>query len=174
MRKSLLTLAVGLAVTTAPAAARADAFGGLWLTENGKAVVELAPCPERSICGSLYWLRDDAKQYDYQNPDPALRKRPLCGLRILWGFKPDGLAAWEDGTIYKADDGDTYHAEMEIMEDGRLHLRGHVGIALLGKSQNWTRVNPAQYPQCKGPKGDYDPALARADGPERPAGTVND
>lgn len=156
-----------------PNAAKADAFGGLWLTENGKAVVELAPCPEQSICGSIYWLREDAKQYDYMNPDPELRQRPLCGLKFMGGFRPDGLAAWEGGSIYKIDDGDTYHAEMSINDDGTLHLRGHIGVSFIGKSQTWTRVNPAQYKRCEGPVGAFDPALARKDTAKK-AGSVNE
>lgn len=156
-----------------PSMAKADAFGGLWLTENGKAVVELAPCPEQSICGSIYWLREDAKQYDYMNPDPAQRQRPICGLKFLGGFRADGLASWEGGSIYKIDDGDTYHAEMSINDDGTLHLRGHIGVSFIGKSQTWTRVNPAQYKKCDGPTGAYDPALERKDEGKK-AGSVNE
>lgn len=174
MRKLMAGVAF-VAAMTAAGSARADAFGGLWLTENGKAVVELTPCDGQSICGSIYWLREDAKQYDYMNPDAAARRKPLCGMKFMGGFRPDGLAAWEDGSIYKIDDGETYHAEMNINEDGTLHLRGHVGISLLGKSQTWTRVNPAQYKRCDAPTAAYDPALERqgASG-GKPAGSVND
>lgn len=172
MRRIVPALTV-LMFLAMPNAAKADAFGGLWLTENGKAVVELAPCPEQSICGSIYWLREDAKQYDYMNPDPKLRQRPLCGMKFLGGFRADGLAAWEGGSIYKIDDGDTYHAEMSINDDGTLHLRGHIGVSFIGKSQTWTRVNPAQYKRCEGPVGAFDPALERKDTAKK-TGSVNE
>lgn len=173
MMRRVVPCVAALLFMAVPSAAQADAFGGLWLTENGKAVVELAPCPERSICGSIYWLREDAKQYDYMNPDPAKRTRPICGMKFLGGFRADGLAGWDGGSIYKIDDGDTYHAEMEINDDGTLHLRGHIGLSFIGKSQTWTRVNPAEYKKCEGPVGAYDPALARTD-EVKESGAVND
>ncbi|MBU0799513.1 MAG: DUF2147 domain-containing protein, partial [Alphaproteobacteria bacterium] len=70
--RRLIMAATAAIIVMAPATARADAFSGLWLTENGKAVVELKPCAN-SICGNIHWLRADAKQYDYQNPEEAAR-----------------------------------------------------------------------------------------------------
>ncbi|MEC7029591.1 MAG: DUF2147 domain-containing protein, partial [Pseudomonadota bacterium] len=52
----------------------------------------------------------------------------------------------------KADDGDMYDADVELNQDGTLHVRGYMGIALLGKSQTWTRVQPEDYPMCTIPR----------------------
>lgn len=142
------------------AARAADPVEGLWLVENGKAVVEMKSCDQDSLCGAIRWLRDDAKQYDYKNPDESKRHTPLCGMQILWGFTHEAAGSWDDGKIYKADDGDIYHAIVSMNDDGTLHLRGHVGISLLGKSQTWARVNAADYPRCTGPVGAYDEGKA--------------
>lgn len=170
MRYGFLAVAAA-AFLTAPTVASA-AVEGLWMVENGKAVVELARCEGASLCGSIHWLREDAKQYDYQNENAALRETPLCGLKILWGFTQAGPDAWADGMIYKADDGDTYHAEVRLNDDGTLYLRGHVGVSFLGKTQTWTPVSASQYKKCQGPTGTYDPALARKD--KSRANGVND
>lgn len=169
MRRILLGAAALLLLT---GTAQAQDFDGLWMTENGRAVVELAPCEGNSICGEIYWLHPDAKQYDYKNSNAELRQTPLCGLKILWGFRPDGPHSWKDGTIYKADDGDVYHAQMNLRPDGSLHLRGYVGIPMLGKSQTWHRVSPADYTRCAGPTTAFDPAEAAP--PRRTRGRLND
>jgi uncharacterized protein (DUF2147 family) len=163
---SAAALTAVLLCAAAPAA-RANGVEGLWMVENGKAVVELSPCNSDSLCGSIRWLRDDAKQYDYKNPDAEKRHVPLCGMKILWGFKRVGTGVWEDGSIYKADDGDTYHAEVRLNNDGTLHVRGHIGISFIGKSQTWKRVQPADYPRCTGPKGEYDDGATESAAPMR-------
>lgn len=85
---------------------------------------------------------------DRENPDPRLRSRPIIGLRFLEGFRFDGKA-WVDGTIYDADEGKTYRCTIRhevgrlgVGEDNteRLHVRGYVGISLLGRTTEWERV----------------------------------
>lgn len=171
MRKIMIGAAALMMLAAGPAQAR-DNVNGLWLTENGRAVVELAPCGN-SLCGALHWLHPEARQYDYKNSNAELRTTPLCGLKILWGFQPDGPVAWKDGTIYKADDGDIYNAQLSLRDDGKLHLRGYVGVPMFGKTQTWTRVDAADYKKCDGPTGPYDPALA-APVRRKPAGNLND
>ena len=53
------------------------------------------------------------------------------------------------GTIYKADDGDTYHATLQMLPSGKLLVRGYVGMPLFGSSQTWARVDEKNYPACK-------------------------
>ena len=120
---------------------------GLWLTENERAVIELSECMQ-GLCGEVYWITDGGLQYDQYNPDESMRNRPMCGLPILWGFEKDEPGRWEDGHIYKADEGDTYSANLTLMEDGRLKLRGYVGLSLFGKTQIWTPVSQGQYKPC--------------------------
>lgn len=120
---------------------------GYWLTENERAVIKIEPCAD-SVCGNVYWIIDGGLQFDEFNKDELLKGRPICGLEILSGFEKDGAASWENGTIYKADDGDVYSANINLQEDGTLKVRGYLGMSFLGKTQIWTRVSSSDYKQC--------------------------
>jgi uncharacterized protein (DUF2147 family) len=122
---------------------------GRWLSEAKRGVVEIYPCGDR-LCGKLVWLiepmRRGAPALDDQNPDPALRQRPTCGLTILGDFRQTEPQRWGDGWIYDPDSGKTYHATMAL-EGETLRLRGYVGIPLFGETQSWTRPDPS-YGSC--------------------------
>src|SRR5690349_9493566 len=65
---------------------------GVWLI-RAKVAVQIFACGGL-LCGRIVWLqhpRDQAGQLvrDLENPDPALRQRPLCGQTILWGLQPE-------------------------------------------------------------------------------------
>ena len=126
----------------------ADPAEGLWLTENERSVINVQECDE-GLCGTIYWIIDGGMQVDEKNPDEAKRGQPMCGLKILWGFERDEPGEWENGNIYKADDGDLYSAELEVEEDGTLDVRGYLGFSFIGKSQTWTRVNAGDYQRCR-------------------------
>lgn len=128
----------------------ADPVEGLWLTENGRSVIKVAECNE-GICGDIYWIIEGGMQYDAKNPDETKHEDPMCGLRILHSFTKDGVGEWEDGKIYKADEGDVYEATVSINDDGTLKVRGYVGVPLFGKSQTWTKVSAEEYKKCIAP-----------------------
>ena len=135
----LLTAKISSANASSPAE-------GFWLTENGRAVINTYEC-KRGLCGSIHWIIDGGMKIDEKNPDPEFKGQPLCNLVILWGFNKDG-DDWEDGKIYKADDGDIYNATITVKDENTLALRGYVGVPLFGKTQTWSRVNPADYSAC--------------------------
>lgn len=130
------------------AALAASPLEGLWLTENKRSVIKLERC-EQGLCGTIHWIIEGGMQTDDKNPDVARRGKPMCGLPILWGFKQDSDTEWEDGKIYKADDGDIYDANIELLKDGTLKVRGYMGVSFLGKTQIWNRVEESAYPACK-------------------------
>ena len=132
-----------------PVAAYAeDPAAGYWLTQNERSVIEVKEC-EQGLCGYVYWIIEGGMQKDSKNPDPGLRDEPMCGLPIFWGFEKETAGNWENGKIYKADDGDTYSANVEIQEDGTLKVSGYVGFSFLGKTQIWNRVGTGDYEACK-------------------------
>lgn len=139
-------LAGGMLAT--PAMAQEATPEGLWLTENQRSVIEVKSCPE-GLCGTIHWIIDGGMQFDEQNEDPALRNTPMCGLKILWGFKQQDAKNWIDGKIYKADEGDMYNATLQMLPSGKMLVRGYVGMPLFGKSQTWTPVSAADYARCK-------------------------
>ena len=78
---------------------------------------------------------------DWRNPDPALRSRKVIGSPVMWGFtQGSDPNTYDNGTIYSGENGKTYTANVSLQPDGRLRLRGYVGIPLFGETQVWTRV----------------------------------
>lgn len=125
---------------------------GYWLTENKRAVIHIEECV-KGLCGSVFWIIEGGLQTDKFNEDESLRSRPICGLEILYGFRQDldDPLEWDDGYIYKADDGDLYDANIEVIDHKTLELRGYVGISWFGSTQRWTRVSHTDYAICKKP-----------------------
>lgn len=147
MRLTLAATAFALAIPAATSAMAADPFG-FWLTENKKAIVEIAPCGEQA-CGRIAWLEepnapDGTPKVDAVNPEAALKSRPVCGLPLVGNFSKDTDGQWTDGFIYDPEGGDTYKAFMRITDEGNLYVKGYIGISLFGRSQVWTPEQSAR------------------------------
>ena len=86
-----------LATLCGPSAARSSqsepTVFGIWIEPELQAEVVVFACGE-AICGELIRLPEGAPRTDVNNPDPALRGRPLVGLR---DFRPSGPGLWEGG-----------------------------------------------------------------------------
>ena len=133
-------LIAGLAASLAAPAAAADATGK-WMMANGKITIQLSPCGN-SLCGVIVGMKKPLDKHgrpkrDKDNPNPALRNRPVLGLTVLSDMRPDGENRWS-GTIYNADDGNTYKSYMSLDGD-RMKVKGCV--AFLCKKMNFERVN---------------------------------
>ncbi|MBW4331271.1 DUF2147 domain-containing protein [Stakelama sp. CBK3Z-3] len=130
---SFLIAGAALAVS-APAMAAPQAVTGKWITEGGKALVQIGQCGN-SVCGKIVKvLKHDPSRprTDAKNPDPKLRDRPIEGLMILTGFTPDGNV-WR-GEIYDPESGKTYRSVLQG-ENGQLTVKGCV--AIFCKTQHW-------------------------------------
>ena len=140
----LLLGLVALAGLTAAKAARAQpAPLGWWLDQSGGAAILVAPCGGQ-ICGNIEWLKtplnpQGQRKTDTHNPNPALRRLLLCGLPMVGNFMPAGAGSWAGGWVYDPQGGKTYQSEMRLRPDGRLSVRGYIGIPLFGRSTVWTR-----------------------------------
>jgi uncharacterized protein (DUF2147 family) len=81
------------------------------------------------------------KKTDVNNPDPDLRDEPVVGLEIAKDFVYKGDGVWHKGTIYDPDNGKTYKCKMRFGDtDDVLKVRGFIGISMLGRTTEWTRV----------------------------------
>jgi uncharacterized protein (DUF2147 family) len=155
MRKFPVLVALLVAAVPAVAAAPNVSPLGYWRTADGNGIIEIARCgADDTLCGKLAWFRispDDPNPQglDLKNPNPAERSRPLCGITFMYGFKPTASDQWDDGVIYDAESGNTYHAKMTLRPDGNLDLHGYIGISLFGRSEIWTRFTPP-VPPCPG------------------------
>jgi uncharacterized protein (DUF2147 family) len=127
---------------------------GLWYAEGGAAQVEIHTCGD-ALCGRIVWLRSPwdetgCELRDHSNSNVSLRDRPLLGLEILQGLKQSDAAGqiWTDGAIYDPTSGKTYACSLRMEGDDRLHLRGYLGVPLLGRTTTWIRVG-SEHRQCQ-------------------------
>ncbi|MFS0773614.1 DUF2147 domain-containing protein [Sphingomonas sp. 1P08PE] len=128
---------IALAMAASAAVAAPAPIGGRWLTAEGKAIVEIAPCG-RELCGRIAKVlkpRPGGPAVDINNPDKALRNRPIEGIAILSGFTPAD-DRWK-GRIYDPESGRTYRSELRV-EGGQLKVKGCFGPFC--RSQDWTRA----------------------------------
>ena len=147
LKFSSFSFAIGLAVmalAATPVGAQTPTPVGVWLHDNKRIEIAIMPCGDR-LCGKLVWFKwpnnaQGLPLVDLNNPDSALRTRPLLGLLVLNGLHRTGANTWADGNIYNPDDGVTYAASMSMQDDGSLEVRAYVLLPMLGKTFVWTRM----------------------------------
>jgi uncharacterized protein (DUF2147 family) len=135
----LMRFALAICLLALPVAAdAASPITGRWLTQGGKALVAIEPCGA-ALCGRVERVlkaRPGATGRDSNNPDPALRARPMVGVSILSGFSDAG-SEWR-GRIYNPEDGRSYKSFVSRERDGSLKVKGCV--AFICKTQRWTQA----------------------------------
>jgi uncharacterized protein (DUF2147 family) len=130
-----------LSFASSAVASGADDPSGVWLTQAGDAKVAISRCGA-ALCGRVVWLKspiDSATgkpQIDDKNPNPRLAKRPIMGLQLFIGMRPQGARKWS-GRIYNADDGKTYVSNVTLEDDSKLTVQGCVGSLCGGET--WSR-----------------------------------
>jgi uncharacterized protein (DUF2147 family) len=134
-----LILCAAFILTAASAHAEAPSVLGYWKTPSG-AVVLVAPCGQK-LCAEIAALsRGNPPHTDAHNPDPKLRSRPLCGLRIGEGFVEVDARHARGGHLYDPKTGRTYSGRMTAAGN-LLQLRGYVGLPIFGRSETWVRAS---------------------------------
>lgn len=78
-----------------------------------------------------------AIRVDVNNPDEALRERPIMNLELLSDYE-FAKGRWR-GKIYDPQSGNVYSSTMWL-EDGQLQMRGYIGVAFLGRTQTFAPV----------------------------------
>jgi uncharacterized protein (DUF2147 family) len=141
-RTSLLLLFV-LAIPQAQATP-AKPPTGLWFTEDHGGVVQISTCGEK-LCGTIVGLTP--------NPQGVMPRDvhgdPQCHLPLLRDLRlheDDGR--WH-GTVTNPEDGKVYDAEVWVPSDGKMRLRGYVGVPLLGSTQTWPPFNGKLQADCR-------------------------
>jgi uncharacterized protein (DUF2147 family) len=123
------------------AGAQADPRG-LWLAQDG-AKVHVSSCGN-ALCAVIAEAKsriDPATGQpwtDKNNPDPALRDRPLVGVAVLRSLQPDGPGKWS-GTLYNDDNGNTYNGHLLELGPRTIRIEGCV-IGICG-GQNLSRIH---------------------------------
>jgi uncharacterized protein (DUF2147 family) len=132
-----------------------DAVRGTWETARdgkGWSVVEIYERDGR-IHGRITWISEDVygeddergmaglPVVDRNNPDPALRTRPLVGIDLMRDFEHDGGDKWRSGRIYDPTSGKDYRCKLTLKDPDTLEIFGYVkvGFVKLGRNTTWTR-----------------------------------
>ena len=127
--------AAALLIAAHPVSA-ATPITGQWLTAGKDSIVEIANCGPR-LCGKVAKVikpTPGRPSVDANNPNPAMRKRPIVGLPILVDFSDTG-SEW-GGTIYDPRSGKSYRSKVAKNADGTLNVQGC--IAFFCQTQIWT------------------------------------
>lgn len=122
-----------------------DAIIGVWQTGTGKAHIQIKKSGTMYY-GQIIWLKNPNDEngrpkLDKNNPDPNKRNTPIIGLRMVLGFEYKGENLWENGVIYDPENGRTYSCKAELTNINTLAVRGYIGLSLVGRTDNWTRLS---------------------------------
>ncbi|MCJ2133600.1 DUF2147 domain-containing protein [Methylobacterium sp. J-026] len=133
-----------LAGLSAAAADTAKDPSGTWLTGDGRAKIRIDRCGpgQTLVCGKVVWLKTPtteagAPRTDLKNPDPKKRSRPVIGLQLIDGLKPDDEKF--TGELYNVEEGKIYTVSLERESAAELSVSGCM-LRILCGSQTWTRV----------------------------------
>ena len=70
--------------------------------------------------------------------DATGKGKPIKGMTILWGLKPDGKGKWSGGHVLDPENGKTYKSRLELLDGGgKLGMSGCV--AFFCRQQVWIR-----------------------------------
>ena len=67
------------------------------------------------------------------------RNQLILGLVIMRNFRPEG-DDWVGGTVVDPENGKEYKGKIWTVDKDSLHLRGFIGISLLGRTESWVRI----------------------------------
>lgn len=128
----------------------ASSIQGDWLVANRDAVIHIYRVGDE-FEGRIVWQSHgrienghvrDGKVVTARSTSGATRKsQPTNELRLLWGLRYDASdRRWAGGYIYDADNGNTYHCRIRLINPDQLKLRGYIGFSLFGGTTLWSRV----------------------------------
>lgn len=141
-RKAIVPLLALLFV--AAEAEKADPICGVWFSQERDAKLQIYQQGE-TFEAKIIWLKEPNRagrpDIDANNPDLALRGRPMLGLVLLRDLrKSDTPNLYTGGRIYDPKNGKTYDCRVTLNGD-KIELRGFVlGLPLLGRTSTWTKA----------------------------------
>lgn len=124
---------------------------GVWYDDTGRGAVRISQCGGQ-LCGHIHWLQAPLNSkgellHDKNNPDPAARQRPICGMQVFGEVAPQGDGTWDGGWIYDPKVGKSYNVQIRQAGAEVLEVYGYAGVKLFGKTLVWRKA-PADLPPC--------------------------
>ena len=119
---------------------------GLWRTIDDHSGKEKSLVRIVEVNGEFRGTIEKLFREPGEEPNPNCEKcpgdkknRPVVGMMILTGLRKDN-SLWSGGEILDPQNGKTYKCKVWLENKGRdLHVRGFIGMALLGRTQVWKR-----------------------------------
>jgi uncharacterized protein (DUF2147 family) len=117
---------------------------GLWLTQDRGGVISAETCGDR-LC-----LRIAGVVLDHSSDTMPLDSHGVsqCGLQLVDGAVEVEPNLWR-GKILDPRNGKLYSVQLWLNPDGTLALRGFLGVALLGRTETWTRYPGGVPADCR-------------------------
>lgn len=145
LKKVLLSIVLGLTLASGHAADK-DSPVGLWRTVDDKSGKERSLVRVTESNGQLQILIEKLFREPGEEPNPLCDKcpgdkknKPVTGMQIGSGLRKDG-EVWSGGEILDPENGKTYKCKVWLEDKGRkLHVRGFIGVSVLGRTQVWVR-----------------------------------
>ena len=126
----------------------AEDITGMWQsiddkTGAPKALVEIRKEANGAYVGKIIKITPRAgytpKETCVDCPAPYTNK-PILGLDVMTGLKQGEGLNYVNGRILDPNSGKVYSMKAKLSSNGkRLHLRGYVGVSVLGRNQIWIR-----------------------------------
>ncbi len=137
---------IPLAAISPGAAADPSDVQGQWASDGS--VIEIYALDGRlsavivALMDPMYGEDEDqgpagTPRLDHRNPDPDKRNQPIVGLNLLSGYRFQS-GKWQ-GKIYDPESGNLYSSNMRV-EDGRLQMRGYIGLPMFGRTAAFVPV----------------------------------
>ena len=109
-------------------------------TGKAKSIVEIYQAKDGRLAGKVVEILDlkDGPNPACDECKGANQGKPIKGMLILWGLRPDGAGKWSGGRVLDPENGKDYKAKLELLDGGRkLGMSGCV--AFLCRQQAWLR-----------------------------------
>jgi uncharacterized protein (DUF2147 family) len=134
--KNRLKFAVLIASFAACGQALAADITGTWNDTETSAVFSIYSCGS-GVCAKIVKPKEPGSK-DYNNPDPALKGRPMEGIVLLSNGQKESEGKYK-GTLYNPEDGNTYTGYLTLTNTNEVKLEGCVLGGLICKSRVWKR-----------------------------------
>ena len=127
---------------------------GVWITQEGKSLMNVAPCNGNAnngnkavLCSKIIWLKKPFNDLgeplrDRVNKNPKLRRRPILGMPILSDMRFQNGGLWQ-GKVYNPEDGKIYRAQMIPQGHHKLLVKGCAKIIFkwICRERIWKRAS---------------------------------
>jgi uncharacterized protein (DUF2147 family) len=128
----MISAFVFAALMQAAAQASQSPILGQWRSPGGNSIIAIAPCGD-SLCGTVAWASDKAKQASRNTTDQ------LVGTQLLTGLEQKSATRWQ-GRLFIPDKNMRATAKIDLVNAGQLKVSGCLAGKALCKSELWTRT----------------------------------